>query len=121
MIRMSGTTTAPKRFAVAAVLSACSALLVYVQPAHAGNDAAPGAAELAETAEAPALEPTARSVGEATRALLALQRSGDAASPVPRPLPGAVATRSQQRYLKSFEYEIPERFQSSVAVRPSGR
>ncbi|HUD32059.1 MAG TPA: DUF3613 domain-containing protein [Variovorax sp.] len=53
-------------------------------------------------------------VGDATAGLLALQREGRAASPVPRPIPGEVAGRSYQRYLKSFEQPIPERFGSST-------
>lgn len=52
---------------------------------------------------------TAR-VGDATAGLLALQREGSAASPQPRPITGDVAGRSYQRYLKSFEQPIPERF-----------
>lgn len=63
--------------------------------------------------------PVALPVGVATRGLLALQRSGLAASLVPRPLAGGIADRGLQRYLKSFEHPIPERFQSSVARKPS--
>ena len=54
-------------------------------------------------------------VGDATAGLLALQRDGTAASPVPRPITGDVAERSYQRYLKSFEQPIPERFGFSTA------
>lgn len=57
-------------------------------------------------------------VGEATQGLLALQSSGAAASPVARPIPGDVAGRSYQRYMKSFEYAIPERF--GAAVKSAG-
>ena len=60
-------------------------------------------------------------VGDATRKLLALQRGGQIASPVPRPVPGEVAQRSRERYLKSFEREIPERFQSSVSQKPASQ
>jgi hypothetical protein len=59
-------------------------------------------------------EPGQRAVGDATAQLLALQRSGAAASPVERPIPGDVAARSYQRYLKSFEHPIPERFDTTV-------
>jgi len=57
-------------------------------------------------------------VGEATQGLLALQSSGAAASPMARPIPGDVAGRSYQRYIKSFEYAIPERF--GAAVKSAG-
>jgi hypothetical protein len=53
-------------------------------------------------------------VGDATLNLLAWQRSGEIASRTPRPIAGPVAGRSYERYLKSFEYPIPEKFNSSV-------
>ena len=53
-------------------------------------------------------------VGDATQSLLAWQASGDIASTTPRPIPGAIAYRSYERYLKSFEFPIPETFTSSV-------
>lgn len=59
--------------------------------------------------------------GEGARSLLALQRSGQAASAVARPVPGEVSRRARERYLKSFEHAIPERFQSSVTHKSSGQ
>lgn len=53
-------------------------------------------------------------VGDATQGLLAWQRSGEIASTTPRPIAGSVANRSYERYLKSFEFPIPERMSSSV-------
>ncbi|MCY1234559.1 hypothetical protein D9M72_471440 [compost metagenome] len=53
-------------------------------------------------------------VGDATLGLLAWQRSGEIASPTARPIAGAVAGRSYERYLKSFEFPIPERMSSTV-------
>ncbi|WP_260685071.1 DUF3613 domain-containing protein [Variovorax sp. KBS0712] len=53
-------------------------------------------------------------VGDATQGLLAWQRSGDIASKTPRPIAGNVAQRSYERYLKSFEFSIPERMSSTV-------
>lgn len=53
-------------------------------------------------------------VGDATLSLLAWQRSGDIASKTQRPIAGNVAQRSYERYLKSFEYPIPERMSSTV-------
>ena len=82
------------------------------QPAQSATQgAAPDTAEMAE-AEEPVYEPL--QVGDATQGLLAWQRSGEIASPTPRSIAGNVATRSYERYLKSFEFPIPERMSSSV-------
>lgn len=59
--------------------------------------------------EAPPLQ-----VGDAATSLLAWQRDGAIASPTARPIAGDVARRSYERYLKSFEYPIPERLNSTV-------
>jgi hypothetical protein len=67
-----------------------------------------------DTRGAESAPPTRLAVGDATSQLLALQRSGAAASTVPRPIPGPVAARSYQRYLKSFDHPIPERFDTTV-------
>lgn len=53
-------------------------------------------------------------VGEATYGLLALQASGASASRTPRPVTGDIAARIYPRYLKSFEYPIPEKFGATV-------
>ncbi|MNY38616.1 hypothetical protein D3C86_1732540 [compost metagenome] len=59
-------------------------------------------------------------VGDATLSLLAWQRSGEIASPTARPIAGAVAGRSYERYLKSFEFPIPERMSSTVKSSTGG-
>ncbi|MDM4772433.1 DUF3613 domain-containing protein [Solimonas sp. SE-A11] len=59
------------------------------------------AAEAAPAATVPAH-------GDESRAWLDLQAGGNAASPTPASLPGEVADRVYGRYLKSFEYPIPE-------------
>jgi len=58
-------------------------------------------------------------IGDATQSLLEWQSSGVIASPTPRPIPGAIAYRSYERYLKSFEFPIPERLNSSVKTQSS--
>lgn len=88
-------------------------------PHGAAPMATASAAPLPATAEAP-WESPAR-VGDSTQRLLALQRGGQVASATPRPLPGEIAQRSRERYLKSFEYPIPERFQSSVSQKAAPR
>ena len=104
----------------AVTLTLLGALLLAATAATAGIA---NAAEAVEGSEAGALsaQPDARlRVGDATSRLLALQRSGDAASAVPRPITGDVAGRSYQRYLKSFEHAIPERSTTSVGGSSSG-
>ncbi|CAN7469040.1 DUF3613 domain-containing protein [Variovorax paradoxus] len=59
-------------------------------------------------------------VGDATSSLFAWQRSGEIASQTARPISGGVAGRSYERYLKSFEYPIPERLGSSVSNAKNG-
>ncbi|WP_285413416.1 DUF3613 domain-containing protein [Variovorax sp. efr-133-TYG-130] len=59
-------------------------------------------------------------VGDATQGLLAWQRSGEIASPTPRPIAGDVASRSYERYMKSFEFPIPERMSSIVKSSSAG-
>lgn len=50
-------------------------------------------------------------VGDTTRQWIDLQKSGEQASEHRRPMSGPVAQRSYQRYLRSFEREIPEKFE----------
>jgi len=69
-------------------------------------------AEMADAEEFVYDEPL--QVGDATQGLFAWQRSGEIASPTARPIAGNIASRSYERYLKSFEFQIPERMSSSV-------
>ena len=59
-------------------------------------------------------------VGDATQSLFAWQRSGEISSATSRPIAGTVANRSYERYLKSFEFPIPERMSSSVKSTSGG-
>lgn len=54
-------------------------------------------------------------IGKASQALWALQR--EAVSVHPRHIDGAQASRSYQRYLKSFETQIPEQFSAGPALQ----
>ena len=53
-------------------------------------------------------------VGDATHELLQRQREGREASATPRPIDGAVAEASHQRYMKSFEQPLPTWFGSRL-------
>ena len=62
-------------------------------------------------ADTPAVRPAAPATAEpqtATRAWLANPASGRAASPVRQSATAAERQRAYQRYLKSYEHEIPE-------------
>jgi hypothetical protein len=59
-------------------------------------------------------------MGDATQNLLAWQRSGEIASRTPRPIAGSVASRSYERYIKSFEHPIPEHLGSTVTTSKGG-
>ena len=62
-------------------------------------------------ADTPAVRPAAPATAEpqtATRAWLAIQAIGRAASPVRQSATAAERQRAYQRYLKSYEHEIPE-------------
>lgn len=111
--------------AASASASADSRQVTPVQVAPMPVTAAPSVAPsggsgtaLDETAAA--TDQPALPVGAATQRLLALQRSGTMASATPRPIPGEVAHRSYERYLNSFNHPIPDRYGSSVSVRPGG-
>ncbi|PIF74956.1 uncharacterized protein DUF3613 [Variovorax sp. 54] len=62
-------------------------------------------------------DPTELQVGDATQSLMYWQRTAAIASPTPRPIPGPIAYRSYERYLKSFEHPIPEHFNSTVKTK----
>ncbi|KRG51935.1 DUF3613 domain-containing protein [Stenotrophomonas beteli] len=73
-------------------------------------------APLAEAAESPVPAPRREALpdGETTRNLFRLQASGQRAGQ-PLPILGDQATLSYARYLKSFEHEIPDFFETDVA------
>lgn len=72
----------------------------------------------AQTPTAPAAPPApATRVGDATHELLQRQREGREASATPRPIDGAVADASHQRYMKSFEQPLPTWFGSRLQAK----
>lgn len=54
-------------------------------------------------------------IGSATEGLLAMQRNAIGARP--RPIDGEQASRSYQRYLKSFETSIPEHYGTGLDLK----
>ena len=54
-------------------------------------------------------------IGLSTNQLFALQRSAQSARP--RHIDGEQASRSYQRYLKSFETAIPEQFETGMNLK----
>jgi len=111
-------------FGLAAVLMVAAPMALAQQPApaNAQEPASTPAPPQGQEAMAEAEEPTYErlQVGDATQGLLAWQRGGEIASPTPRPIAGNVANRSYERYLKSFEFPIPERMTSSVKSASGG-
>ena len=59
-------------------------------------------------ADTPAVRPAAPATAEPQTATRAIQASGRAASPVRQSATAAERQRAYQRYLKSYEHEIPE-------------
>ncbi|MDG2538445.1 DUF3613 domain-containing protein [Dyella jiangningensis] len=64
-------------------------------------------------------EATSDGVGDITRRLLAMQAAGTQAGKA-LPIPGAEASASYARYLKSFEHPIPVFFESTVPGNANG-
>lgn len=90
--------------------SVAAVALPSALPDTRSAEAAPAPAAV----NAPAAAAGARriDIGSATEGLLAMQRA--AASPHPRNIDGEQASRSYQRYLKSFETAIPERYSTGL-------
>lgn len=93
------------------------------RPAAAANAAAPAPVpaqgqEGMDEEEYVIYEPL--QVGDATHDLFAWQRGGEIASTTPRTIAGNIANRSYERYLKSFEFPIPERMSSTVKQTGGG-
>ena len=100
--------------AALAVLLACG---VGAATAQVVNLGAPAAATATQARPAPSAAPSASPQGTAgPQDLLALQRSGAAASPTAYPVPAAVAQKTYRRYVDSFGHPLPEWHRPSVGA-----
>lgn len=113
------------------MLSICALAAAFLMPVAASAQTPTGSPQSGQAPHpAPAQDTLAaekeeafdlpQQVGDATLNLFAWQRSGEIASPTARPIAGGVASRSYERYLKSFEHPIPERLGSSVTNAKNG-
>lgn len=59
-------------------------------------------------------------LGDETRAWTDLQKSGAASNPKPQPMPGEIADKVYDRYLKTFDHAIPETFSRDSFVGGGG-
>ncbi|RYX89638.1 MAG: DUF3613 domain-containing protein [Comamonadaceae bacterium] len=100
--------------ATAALVIGLACILLARSAAAQQPSATAGAASATISAASTTTPVSSPKVGDATRALLAHQADGVSASAVPRPIAGDVAQRSYERYLKSFEYPVPESFGTTV-------
>ncbi|MBO1749913.1 DUF3613 domain-containing protein [Stenotrophomonas indicatrix] len=76
--------------------------------------AAPAAPETRPDFGGTQLQPNTSQIGDTTRSLFRLQASGEVAG-ARLPILGDQATSSYARYLKSFQYDIPQFFETDVA------
>ena len=76
--------------------------------------AAPAAPETKPDFGGTQLQPNTSQIGDTTRSLFRLQASGEVAG-ARLPILGDQATSSYARYLKSFQYDIPQFFETDVA------
>jgi len=91
-----------------------SASLPTVDLTRATEAAAPAATPAEAAAEpVPFAHPARGEVGTTTRALFRLQASGQQAGPR-LPILGDQASASYTRYMKSFQHEIPDFFETDV-------
>ncbi|CAH0134211.1 DUF3613 domain-containing protein [Stenotrophomonas lactitubi] len=108
---LGGATPAP----AAAPLHSEPLATVDVSPLPAAPPiAAPAAPQAAPDFGGTQLQPNTSQIGDTTRSLFRLQASGEVAG-ARLPILGDQATSSYARYLKSFQYDIPQFFETDVA------
>lgn len=108
---LGGATPAP----AAAPLHSEPFATVDVSPLPAAPPiAAPAAPQAAPDFGGTQLRPNTSQLGDTTRSLFRLQASGEVAG-ARLPILGDQATSSYARYLKSFQYDIPQFFETDVA------
>jgi len=83
-------------------------------PPAAAPIAGPAAPETKPDFGGTQLQPNTSQIGDTTRSLFRLQASGEVAG-ARLPILGDQATSSYARYLKSFQYDIPQFFETDVA------
>lgn len=59
-------------------------------------------------------------LGDEVHAWTDLQKSGVASNPNPQPMPGEIADKVYDRYLKTFDYAIPKTFERESFGSGSG-
>lgn len=59
-------------------------------------------------------------LGDEVRAWTDLQKSGAASNKAPQPMPGEIADKVYERYLKTFDYGIPQSFDRQSFVGSGG-
>jgi len=59
-------------------------------------------------------------LGDEVHAWTDLQKSGAASNPNPQPMPGEIADKVYDRYLKTFDYVIPQSFERASFVGGGG-
>jgi len=67
-----------------------------------------------------AIDPPRSQIGDTTRALLQLQADSSRTGSTALPMLGEAASRSYQRYLKSFDHPIPEYFEAALPDSKQG-
>ncbi|MCO7472608.1 DUF3613 domain-containing protein [Stenotrophomonas maltophilia] len=105
---LGGATPAP----AAAPLHSEPLATVDVSPEQAPSP--PPAPAAAPDSGGTQLQPNTSQIGDTTRSLFRLQASGEVAG-ARLPILGDQATSSYARYLKSFQYDIPQFFETDVA------
>ena len=102
------------------IVTACTLPLAALAQSDTGSAAPAPAADTAAATPAAAPAAPGQGFGSQSRYWLAVQASGASSVTEERPMPGEVASLVYQRYLNSFKYPIPERYESDSFTTKSG-